>query len=195
MAKRGNVLAILGSPHQHGTSAQMMDCALDAARQTGWDVSQIWLYETNLAYCRGCGSCQQSGVCVINDDIQQISASIKKADRIILSAPTYWANVPGVVKNLFDRMFGAAMEKTAAFPKPRFSAHQRYLLLTSCSTPPFFCTMFNQSSSTLHAMHEFFKTGGMKPMGSVVCGGAYGQKEIPDSVRKKIQRVWMARHD
>ena len=51
----------------------------------------------------------------------QISKSIKDADVIILASPVYWANVPAIVKNLFDRMSGTSMEETNTFPKPRLS--------------------------------------------------------------------------
>lgn len=57
---------------------------------------------------------------------------------VVLAAPTYWANVPAIVKNMFDRLLGVAMEEADKFPKPRLSAKQKYILLTACNTPSHF---------------------------------------------------------
>lgn len=184
------LLAILGSPHENGTTARMLRCACDCAEKSGWQAETVSLYRQTLAYCRGCRRCGQDGVCVIGDDLAGIRRKLLYCDVVILAAPTYWANVPAAVKNLFDRLVGAAMEDTSRFPKPRFSPSQRYLLLTSCNTPAPFDRLAGQSSGSLRAMNEFFRTGGMKRLGQVTYPGARGSTGLPPSVVKKIQSYW-----
>lgn len=182
-----NVLAILGSPHTHGTTAAMLDVAIRKAEQSGYTVTKINLYEKKLAFCRGCRACMDTQICVQKDDIQEIVALLQKCRLVILAAPVYWANVPAPVKNLFDRLLGTAMEETSTFPKPRLRGKQ-YIILTSCNTPAPFSWIFGQSRGAIRSMDEFFKTAGMKPIGKVVCANAKNKKELPRQTVKQIER-------
>lgn len=184
------LLAILGSPHADGSTAAMLRCAVWAAAASGWDVTVVPLYDKQIAYCTGCRRCMETGQCVLPDDLQQIAAQLKTCDCVVLAAPTYWANVPAAVKNLFDRLLGTAMEETAAFPRPRLSARQSYLLLTACNTPFPFSRLCGQSRGSLRAMREFFSTAGMRRLGAVTFAGANGRSALPASVVRRIERFW-----
>lgn len=183
------MLAILGSPHKNGTTAVMLDCAVKAALSDGWEVTTIYLTQKQIAYCTGCRSCIKTGDCFQKDDIREIADLLKKCDRVVLAAPTYWANVPAIVKNLFDRLLGTVMEETTTFPQPRLSPKQEYLLLTSCNTPFPFSWLCGQSKGSLRAMNEFFKTSGMRRLGSVVFSDATGKTELPAKIVKKIEKL------
>lgn len=185
-----NLLAILGSPHTAGSTAAMLDYTVDLARSEGWNVTVVHLYDKQIAYCNGCRSCVKTGGCIIRDDIQDIAGHLKSCNRVILAAPTYWANVPAIVKNMFDRLMGTAMEETAAFPRPRLSSSQDYLLLTACNTPFPFSRLCGQSSGPLRAMDEFFRTAGMKRLGQVVFANAKGTGKLPAGIQKKLGRAW-----
>ena len=184
MKKR--MVALLGSPHKTGSTASMLDCAVKEAMGNGWEVTVIHLYEKQIGYCQGCRACLGTGICVHHDDLPEIAGLIKSCDRVVLAAPTYWANVPAVVKNLFDRLLGTAMEETAAFPRPRLSPGQGYLLLTACNTPYPFSWIFGQSRGAIRAMNEFFKTSGMKKLGTVAFAGAKGRSHLPAGIQKRI---------
>lgn len=186
MKKR--LLAILGSPHENGSSAAMLRCSVKAAEAHGWEVITISLYKKDIAFCKGCRACIKTGRCVIQDDIQGIADLMETCDRVVLAAPTYWANVPAAVKNMFDRLLGTAMEETPAFPRPRLSPNQDYLLLTACNTPFPFSYLCGQSKGTLRAMDEFFKTSGMKKCGQVTFAGGTGKNVVPARVAKRIER-------
>lgn len=187
--KPKNVLAILGSPHSKGVTAAMLDYSIREAEKVGYSITKINLYEKQLAFCTGCRVCLTSGECVQNDDIQEIISLLHESQIVILAAPTYWANVPAPVKNLFDRLLGTAMEETATFPKPRLSG-KRYMLLTACNTPAPFSWIFGQSWGALRNMDEFFKTAGMKSIGKVVCANTGKTKNIPEQVLRRIEMCW-----
>lgn len=184
----GKVLAVLGSPHTNGATGNMLGYAMRIARQKGYAVDYIHLYEKNIAYCRGCRACITSQNCVIQDDLQEIAGLLRTCDIILLAAPVYWANVPAIVKNMFDRLLGTAMEETKTFPKPRLSSRQTYVLLTSCNTPALFSAMFGQSTGAIRSMKEFFKTSGMKYGGSCVWTGM-DKTTIPKRIKRKIERL------
>lgn len=182
-----NVFAILGSPHEYGTTAAMLNSAIHKAEQAGYAVTKINLYEKELSFCKGCRICVDTHICVQKDDIQEIALLLHKSQIVILAAPVYWANVPAPVKNLFDRLLGTAMEETDTIPKPRLRGKQ-YMILTSCNTPAPFSWIFGQSRGAIRSMDEFFKTAGMKPAGKVVCANAKNKKELPKRITKKIER-------
>lgn len=187
--KKKTMTAILGSPHENGATAAMLNCAVSAARADGWEVTVISLYQKQISFCRGCRACMKAKECIMQDDIGEIAALLKTSDLVVLASPVYWANVPATVKNMFDRLLGTAMEETAAFPKPRLSSSQKYLLLTACNTPFPFSWLFGQSRGAVRAMTEFFKTAGMKKLGCVVYPNAKGNPSLPHRVVKKIGRL------
>ncbi len=182
------LVAILGSPHENGSTAAMLRCAIQAVDPKEWEVTTVQLYHQQIAFCQGCRACMAEGICVLADDLQAIAQLLKTCDRVILAAPTYWANVPAVVKHLFARLLGTAMAETPTFPRPRLSSKQDYLLLTACNTPFPFSWICGQSKGALRAMNEFFHTAGMKRLGAVVFPRAKGRGELPRRVEKKIKR-------
>lgn len=188
--RTNKTLAILGSPHKKGITAKMLDIAVDASKAKGNEVIFVNLYDKNIQFCRGCRKCMQTQECVMkNDDITEIAKHIKESDTVILSAPVYWANVPAVVKNLFERLLGTAMEETTTFPKPHLSG-RKYILLTACNTPMPFAKLCGQSTGAVRAMKEFFKTSGMKCKGVIVCGNTGRKTDLPDKVKHKIERCF-----
>lgn len=182
-----NVLAVLGSSHTNGTTATMLNFAVQEAEQEGCAVTKINLYEKELSFCTGCRACMEAHVCIQKDDIQEIVALLQKCQLVIFAAPVYWANVPAPVKNLFDRLLGTAVEETDTFPKPRLRG-KRYMILTSCNTPAPFSWIFGQSRGAIRNMDIFFKTAGMKPIGKVVCANVKNKRELPKRIMKKIER-------
>lgn len=182
------MLAILGSPHQDGATATMLDYAVHIAKQQGWQVDYIHLYKKKIAYCSGCRVCIQSKNCIQQDDIQEIARLLKECNMVVLAAPVYWANVPAIVKNMFDRLLGVVMEETKAFPKPRLSNTQKYVLLTACNTPAPFSYIFRQSTGAIKSMKEFFETSGMKYGGKCVWTGQ-NKNVIPQYIKKRIKKI------
>lgn len=174
------LLVIYGSPRKNGNISKMLSFAVNSAKETGWHVDTVFLYDKNISWCMGCMNCKKSGICIINDDISNIREMMKRCDAVVIGAPTYFANVPAVVKNMFDRLVGAVMDdNTSCIPKPKLSKTQKYILITSCSTPFPFDRLFKQSTNTINAMYEFFNISGMKQWGTIIFSGTKNKNKIP----------------
>lgn len=182
-----NILAILGSPHTNGITANMLNYAIREVESTGNAVTKINLYEKEIHYCIGCRTCLNTGICIQKDDIQNITFLLRNCDVVLLAAPVYWANMPAPVKNMFDRLLGVAMEETSTFPKPRLQG-KKYMILTSCNTPAPFSWIFGQSRGAIRNMDEFFKTAGMKSIGKIVCTNAINKNQLSKQLLRKIKR-------
>lgn len=184
------ILAVFASPRRDGNINKMLEAALEGARGLGHTVERIDLYQQKLQPCTGCMRCREKGVCVLKDALAPLREALLTCDTVVLAAPTYFANVPGPVKTLFDRLAGAVMEERAGgVPKGRLSPKQKYLLLTACTTPFPFDRLCGQSGGALRAMREFFKTAGMRPMGTFVFAGSKG-RQVSERLLAKIRNVW-----
>lgn len=182
------MLAILGSPRKNGNAAKMLDVAVQIGKKSGYDVDVINLYEKNISYCNGCMKCINEGVCIINDDIQEIVKKLKECDLVVISCPVYFANVTAPVKNMFDRLRCTVMDDSKGMiPKPRLSSKQGYILMTQCSTPFPFDRIAGQSTGCLKAMNEVFKISGMKCKGKIVFSGTINKSKLSSSAINKIK--------
>ena len=188
--EKNKIVAIQGSFRENGVTTSMLRYAANELGRMGHEVTYLNLFEKRIEFCKGCRKCLETEECIFkNDDMPEITRYIKEAEVIILAAPVYWGNVPAIVKNLFDRLSGVAMEETAAFPNPRLKG-KKYILLTSCNTPAPFSWIFGQSRGAIRNMDEFFKTAGMKPLGKIVVSNAAKRHELPKSALKKIERCF-----
>jgi multimeric flavodoxin WrbA len=82
----------------------MVRSALAAAREAGAAVSEVFLPDCRMEFCRDCRACMKLGRCVIEDDFHKVRALLMDADGVVLSSPTYGAAMNARIKNLFDRL-------------------------------------------------------------------------------------------
>ena len=106
-----NVLAIVATNRRKGTIVNICTQYLSAAKQAGHETEMINLYDHEIKPCIGCWACAGTNKCVLSDDFESIYNRVERADVILLGVPCYWGNVPGVMKNFFDRHTGCAMFK------------------------------------------------------------------------------------
>lgn len=162
----------------------MLEAAVTGARSAGHHVNFINLYALRLLPCTGCMACRKSGRCVL-DDVASLRDALLACDAVVLAAPTYFANVPGPVKNMFDRLSGAVMDEgPGGLPHGKLSRRQTYFLITACTTPAPFDRLFGQSTGALRAMREFFRTAGMASKGSAVFAGSKGRHISPERLAR-----------
>jgi len=98
-----NILAFLGSPREEGNSDTLLKEALKGADGATHDVRIFRLNTMCIKPCQNCGGCDKTGICVINDDMQEITSAIRKADRLILSSPIFFFGLSAQSKIMIDR--------------------------------------------------------------------------------------------
>lgn len=99
----GRVIGILGSPLTEGNTAQLLDRALDGAKDAGCTVEKIVV--TNLCFeaCQEMFFCRDHETCTMDDDMQQLYPKVRDADSIILATPIMFMGIPGKLKSFIDR--------------------------------------------------------------------------------------------
>jgi len=130
------VLGILGSPRIGGNSDILLDEALAGARETGAEVEKVILDKLKLSGCRDCKKCNETGICVIKDDGQEIHKKILEAYAIIHSVPVYFWSMTAQMKTYLDRwcaLFDAEWRwQKQYYPKMK---GKRIGLITVCGDP------------------------------------------------------------
>ncbi len=105
------VIGIAGSPRRNANSTFLLEEALRGAREEGADTELILIREKEIKPCEACWSCQKTGRCRIEDDLQEIMEKLEAADGIILASPTHVGNISSICQAFLERTHSAIRMK------------------------------------------------------------------------------------
>lgn len=97
------VLGIFGSPRRGGNTELLLEETLKGAQKEGAEVERIYLTDFTITPCKECHGCDQTGECIILDDMQKIYPILLDADIIILASPIFFYGISAWAKALVDR--------------------------------------------------------------------------------------------
>ena len=97
------VLGLFGSPRRGGNTEILLEEALKGAEAEGAGVERIYLTDFTITPCKECHGCDQTGNCVILDDMEKVYPKLLEADIIILASPIFFYGVTAWAKALIDR--------------------------------------------------------------------------------------------
>ncbi len=97
------VTAFLGSPRKNGNTELLLNEAIKGIEASGPVVKTFNLNLANIRPCQDCGGCEQTGECIIQDDMTGIAAEIRVSDRIILASPIFFFGLSAQTKTMVDR--------------------------------------------------------------------------------------------
>ena len=108
------ILVLNGSPKTKSDTMVLTNAFLQGIEKTGpHEIHIIDVIKKNIAPCRGCFGCWQTGngQCVINDDQNEILRLYPEMDLIIWSFPLYCYGMPGHLKSVLDRTIPLIQKK------------------------------------------------------------------------------------
>lgn len=97
------VLGIYGSPRKQGNTDQLLDKALEGAGSMGGTVKRIYCRDLTMSGCIECGGCDNTGICVLKDDMTDQYPLLEEADIIFLASPIFFYGITAQAKALVDR--------------------------------------------------------------------------------------------
>ncbi len=97
------VLGIFGSPRRGGNTETLLEEALKGAEREGAKVERLHLSDYTITPCKECHGCDDTGNCVILDDMEKIYPKLLEADLFILASPIFFYGVTAWAKALIDR--------------------------------------------------------------------------------------------
>lgn len=102
------VLIINGSPHHEGTTFTALKEMINIFESEGIEVDLFQLGAQNIRGCIDCGKCYQTGQCVFDDVVKDLSKRFQEADGLVVGSPVYYASANGTLIALLDRLFHTA---------------------------------------------------------------------------------------
>lgn len=97
------VLGLGGSPRAKGNTDLLLDQALAGAASAGAQVEKVVLNRVKARPCQECGSCNNTGVCRMQDGMQTLYRRLEDSDGIILASPIFFMGVTAQAKTIIDR--------------------------------------------------------------------------------------------
>lgn len=165
------VLVLKSSPRENGNSNTLAEQVETGAKEAGAEVESLMLHHMNIRPCDACDVCQETGVCIVKDDMQQVYPLLEKADAIVIASPIYWFTISAQAKLCIDRWY--------ALESPQGSAlcgKQIGIVLTYGDTDLY-------TSGGINAIHTFESM--FRYIGAEITGMVYGTAhEIGDSEKQ-----------
>ncbi|MCK4478614.1 flavodoxin family protein [Candidatus Bathyarchaeota archaeon] len=102
------VIAIQSSPNLDGLTSSLAQAVLNGVRNERGSAELIHLNKLNLKPCIACdngwGKCRDKGICVHEDDFQNLTDKIAKCDALVFATPVYWHDLSESAKIFLDRL-------------------------------------------------------------------------------------------
>ncbi|GHV19796.1 hypothetical protein FACS189494_02250 [Spirochaetia bacterium] len=97
------ILAVC-SGRKEGNSTSMVNYAINGIHDVSKNVEIIHLRSMDISFCDGCLSCDETGLCHIDDDMTSIIANIDKYNAFVFATPARWSLLSGDMKVFMDRL-------------------------------------------------------------------------------------------
>ena len=99
-----SVLGIAGSPRRGGNTDLLLEQALAGAAGQGAETQRVVLSDLCIHPCRHCGGCQETGRCVVQDDMQAVYPKLRAMDALVLATPIFFMGPTAQTKAMIDRL-------------------------------------------------------------------------------------------
>ncbi|MGY5864442.1 MAG: flavodoxin family protein [Candidatus Thorarchaeota archaeon] len=100
------ILGIVGSPRRGANTDTLVDAVIAGAVEHGANSTKVLLQDLTIAPCKACNSCQKTGTCNQDDDLESLVELMAKSDIWVLGTPIYWWGPSAQFKAFIDRWYG-----------------------------------------------------------------------------------------
>lgn len=165
------VLVLKGSPRENGNSNTLADQVIAGARASGATAEALMLHRMDIRPCDACDACQETGICVIKDEMQKVYPLLEKAKAILIASPIYWFTLSAQVKLCIDRWYALEGPQGNALRGKQFG-----IVLTYGDTDLY-------TSGGINAIHTFESM--LRYIGAEIVGIVYGSAHQIGDVEKQ----------
>ncbi|MDR3599716.1 MAG: flavodoxin family protein [Desulfosporosinus sp.] len=103
-----NVMIFTSSPNIDGLTAACGNAAKTGAEESGAHVVMVNLNRQQIGHCQACGNgwgtCRNEHKCQVQDDFQDLYASMANINAFIMVTPVYFGEMSESAKNFSDRL-------------------------------------------------------------------------------------------
>ena len=98
-------LLINGSPRSKGCTYTALTELKKALEAEGIEVELLHVGHKDIHGCIACRKCRETGKCVFDDAVNEVSPKLAQADAFVIGAPVYFASPAGGAISFMDRLF------------------------------------------------------------------------------------------
>lgn len=131
------MICLLGSPRTKGNSAALAKRFCDTAEKLGAKVKTFELNKLNYRGCQSCMACKTKlDRCALQDDLAEVLDSIREADVLVMTTPTYYGDVSSQIKAFIDRTYSYLVPNFMDHPNPsRLSPGKKLVFIQTQGQP------------------------------------------------------------
>jgi len=130
-----HILIILGSPRKNGNSETLAQAVAGGILQHPYATLEfIRLNDLHISPCQGCGGCNKTSTCVIDDDMTPLYEKVDACDHLILVSPIYFYGLSAQCKIFIDRFQARWARKYLAGIRFRMDEQRKGYLLATAAT-------------------------------------------------------------
>jgi multimeric flavodoxin WrbA len=104
MKDKVRVLGLFGSPRREGNTDLLLEEMLKGAEEAGAQIERTRISVLEFSPCIECHGCDETGECVLDDDMEMVYPKLLEADCVILASPIFFYGVTAWTKALIDRV-------------------------------------------------------------------------------------------
>lgn len=158
-----NVLVILGHPRKDSYCAALAKEYIRGAKEVGVNVESLILADMRFEMSVVVPSPQYQHM---EDDVLRAQELIKWADHLVFVFPTWWGNMPALLKGFLDRVLtpGFAFREIQPDAFDKLLSPRTAQLITTMDTPVLVDRLFNGAPATKALTNATLKFCGIKPV-------------------------------
>ena len=176
MDKRFKVLMLNGSPRENGNISVGFREMQKIFDELGVEYECINLGKKDVRGCIACGTCGNTGKCVFNDIVNEISAKFEEADGIVVGSPVYYGCANGTLVSALQRVF--------------YSSHFDKSMKVGASVV---CARRSGCTATFDELNKFFTISNMAVATSQywnnIHGGAPGEADQDEEGKQTMRAL------
>ncbi len=131
------IICLLGSPRVKGNSAALAKRFCETAEKLGAKIQTFELNKLNYRGCQACMACKTKlDKCAQQDDLTEVLDSIREADVLVMTTPTYFGDVSSPIKAFIDRTYSYLVPNFMDQPNPsRLSRGKKLVFIQTQGQP------------------------------------------------------------
>ena len=177
------VLVLKSSPRVKGNSNTLAGQLEAGAKAAGASIKSFMLHDMDIRPCDDCDECQDTGVCIINDEMQRIYPLLERASSIVVASPVYWFTISAQAKACIDRWY-ALSHTPGKFQNKRFG-----FILTYADSDLY-------TSGGINAIHTYESM--CRYLKAQIAGMVYGSADEIGDIKNQpdlMQRAYQLGHE
>jgi multimeric flavodoxin WrbA len=190
MCSGKTALAVIGSARRNGTVDSAVSELIKSLEKRGFKCRKIYLSDLKIEFCTNCRTCLQQpdknrGICILDDDMNNLLDDIEANDYLILGAPTSFGNVNALTQKFIERCICYAYWPWGQLsPKLRNNnKDKKSVLISSSAAPAFMAKYLSRTSKTLRTLSGLL---GAQPVKTLRIGKViYKEISISDKFKKQ----------